>query len=117
MTLEIYDRYSRDVMKATLTKYIHIKSTTMNVPSFWYSPTPSLASECALHPGTKGWGAHSRAGEGFGESQFQRLEKKLSTLLLCGLIKKIVCPLLNGIISCPILQSIQRTVDLSTLNW
>jgi hypothetical protein len=45
----------------------------------WDSPTPSLASECAPPPGTKG-GAHSPAGEGLGESQFRRLEKKLSTL-------------------------------------
>jgi hypothetical protein len=30
-------------------------------------------------PGTEG-GAHSPAGEGLGESQFRRLEKKLSTL-------------------------------------
>jgi hypothetical protein len=47
----------------------------------WDSPTPSLASECAPPPEPKGGGvAHSRAGEGLGESQFQRLEKKLSTL-------------------------------------
>ncbi len=46
----------------------------------WDSPTPSLASECAPPPWTKGWGAHSCAGEGLGQSQFQRLEKKLSTL-------------------------------------
>jgi hypothetical protein len=33
----------------------------------------------------RGGGAQSPAGEGFGESQFQRLDKKLSTLstLLC----------------------------------
>jgi hypothetical protein len=46
----------------------------------WDSPTPSLASECAPTPGTKGGGAHSPAGEGLGETQFRRLEKKLSTL-------------------------------------
>jgi hypothetical protein len=48
----------------------------------WDSPTPSLASECAPPPGTKGGGGvePSRAGEGLGEAQFQRLEKKLSTL-------------------------------------
>ncbi len=45
----------------------------------WDSPNPSLASECALTL-TKGWGAHSPAREGLGESQFRRLEKKLSTL-------------------------------------
>jgi hypothetical protein len=46
----------------------------------WDSPTPSLTSECAPPPGTGGGGAHSPAGEVLGESQFQRLEKKLSTL-------------------------------------
>ncbi len=46
----------------------------------WDSPTPSLAVECAPPPGSKRRGAHSPAGEGLGESQFRRLEKKLSTL-------------------------------------
>jgi hypothetical protein len=50
----------------------------------WDSPTPSLASECAPPPGTKGGGAHSPAGEGLGESQFRRLEKSLALYLLCG---------------------------------
>jgi hypothetical protein len=43
------------------------------------SPNPSLASECAPPPRTGG-GADSPAGEGLGESQTRRLEKKLSTL-------------------------------------
>jgi hypothetical protein len=47
----------------------------------WDSPTPSLASECAPPPGTKG-GAHSRADEGLGESQFRRLEKSFALCLL-----------------------------------
>jgi hypothetical protein len=39
-----------------------------------------------LPPEPKGEGAHSPSGGGVGESQFQRLEKKLSTLsTLCGL--------------------------------
>ncbi len=46
----------------------------------WDSPTPSLASEYAPSPGIKGWGTHSPAGGGLGESQFRRLEKKLTTL-------------------------------------
>jgi hypothetical protein len=46
----------------------------------WDSPTPSLASECAPPPGTKGWGGTLACGWGVGESQFQRLDKKLSTL-------------------------------------
>ncbi len=44
----------------------------------WDSPNPSLTSECAPPPGPGG--AHSPAGEGLGESQLLRLEKKLSTL-------------------------------------
>jgi hypothetical protein len=47
----------------------------------WDSATPSLASECASPPGTKGGGgAHSPAAKGVGASQFQRQEKKLITL-------------------------------------
>ncbi len=41
----------------------------------WDSPNPSPAGECAT-----GWGAHSPAAVEVGESQFLRLEKKLSTL-------------------------------------
>jgi hypothetical protein len=50
----------------------------------WDSPTPLAASECALPPRTKGGGAHSPAAEGVGESQFQRLEKRLALCLLCA---------------------------------
>ncbi len=47
----------------------------------WDSPNPSFASECAPPPRTGGGeGADSPGGEGLGESQFRRLEKKLSTL-------------------------------------
>jgi hypothetical protein len=46
----------------------------------WDSHNPSLASECAPLPRSGGRGAHSPAGEGLGEFQFRRLEKKLSTL-------------------------------------
>ncbi len=63
------------------TKYstYNIKSTAVYV-GIGTPPSPSLASECALPPRTGGAGAHSPAGEGLGESQFRRLEKKLSTL-------------------------------------
>jgi hypothetical protein len=45
------------------TKYIQIQSTTVYVPSSELGlSTPSLASECAPPPGTKGVGAHSPAG-------------------------------------------------------
>jgi hypothetical protein len=49
----------------------------------WDSPNPSLAMQASVpHPLTRGpgGGAHSAACEGMGESQFRRLEKKLSTL-------------------------------------
>jgi hypothetical protein len=47
----------------------------------WDSPNPSPASECAPpHPWTKGWGAHSPAGGGWGSSNSEDWEKKLSTL-------------------------------------
>ncbi len=45
----------------------------------WDSPNPSLASECAPPP-RSGGKPQSPAGEGLGESQLRRLEKKLSTL-------------------------------------
>jgi hypothetical protein len=50
----------------------------------WDSPTPLAASECALPPVPKGGGAHSPAAKGVGESQFQRLEKRLALCLLGG---------------------------------
>jgi hypothetical protein len=66
------------------TKYIYIKSTTVYDPrQNWDSPNPSLASECPS-PRNRGRGeggeARLPADEGFGESQFRRLEKKLCTL-------------------------------------
>ena len=65
-------------------------SLLMSPRSNWDSPTPLAASECALPPGPKGGGgAHSPAAKGVGESQIQRLEKKLSTLpTLCTLVKE-----------------------------
>ena len=48
----------------------------------WDSPTPSLATECATYPGTKGR-AFSPASEGLGKSQFRRLEKSPALCLLC----------------------------------
>jgi hypothetical protein len=50
----------------------------MSPPRHWDSPTPSHASECAPSPRNQR-GALSPAGEGLGESQFRRLEKKLIT--------------------------------------
>ncbi len=43
-------------------------------------PPPLSPASVPLPPEPGGGGAHSPAGEGLGESQFRRLEKKLSTL-------------------------------------
>ncbi len=58
-------------------------STILYVPrQNWDSPTPSLASECALLPEPKGGGGK----EGLGESQFRRVEKSLACCLLCDTV-------------------------------
>jgi hypothetical protein len=51
----------------------------------WDSPTPfSRKRVCPPPPpGPKSGGAHSPAAKGVGESQFQRLEKRLALCLLC----------------------------------
>jgi hypothetical protein len=67
----------------SLTKYVYMYKEYHSVRM---SPlNSSLASECdpPLPPepgGGGGGGAHSPAGEGLGEFQFRRLEKKLGTL-------------------------------------
>jgi hypothetical protein len=72
----------------------------------WDSPTPLAAGECALPPPrTKGWAAHSPAAKGVGESQFQRLEKRLALCLLCGL------PILREEICRPILELNKSLTD------
>ncbi len=43
-------------------------------------PHPLSPASVPLPPGTKGGRTHLPTGEGLGESQFRRLEKKLSTL-------------------------------------
>jgi hypothetical protein len=53
----------------------------------WDPPTPSPASEYNLL-GTNLGDTHSPAGEGVGESQFGRLEKRLSTLPTIWFISK-----------------------------
>ncbi len=75
----------KSFFRETLSHKVHIN--IYRVPQYmslrwnWNSPTPSLASECAPPPRTKGGGgAHSPAGMGLGESQFRRLKEKLSTL-------------------------------------
>ena len=52
-------------------------------------PPPLSLASVPLPPGPKGERAHSPAGEGLGEFQFRRLEKKLSTLpTLCPQVNK-----------------------------
>jgi hypothetical protein len=53
----------------------------------WNSPTPSLASESAPPPGTKGWGAHSPAGKGLGSPNSDDWRKSLALCLPCGLVE------------------------------
>ncbi len=58
-------------------------STTVYVPSFgiWTPPTPLPQARVTSPPDQRvGGGAHAPAAKGVGESQFRRLEKKLSTL-------------------------------------
>ncbi len=72
----------------------------------WDSPTPSLSlASVPLPPGPRGE-AHSPAGEGLGESQFRRLQKKLSTLpTLCSSSTSfpphLVVPCSRNILECP----------------
>jgi hypothetical protein len=59
--------------------YIYRVPQCMSPRRNWDSSNPSPASECA-HPPNQRVGSHSPAGGGLEESQFRRLEKKLSTL-------------------------------------
>jgi hypothetical protein len=70
--------------------YIYRVPQCMSPRWNWDSPTPLAASECALPPGPKGGGAHSPVGKGVGESQFQRLEKRLALCLLCAWSQPII---------------------------
>ncbi len=57
-----------------LTKYVHIKSTTVYAPRRnWDSPNPFLASECSPPPPETGGRWHTSLREGgWGKSQFRR---------------------------------------------
>ncbi len=57
-----------------------LQSTTVYVPSSELGLSYPLSRQrVCTFPRTMGGGGHTRAGEGLGDSQFQRLEKKLST--------------------------------------
>jgi hypothetical protein len=62
------------------TKYLNIQSTTVYVPSSELRLSHTLSRQRVYpSPRYQRWG-DTLAGEGFGDSQFRRLEKKLSTL-------------------------------------
>ncbi len=73
-------QYSNILAPRSQSTYIYRVPQCMSPRRLWDSPTPSLPSDCAPSPGTKGRGTLA-CGWGVGESQFRRLEKKLSTLL------------------------------------
>ncbi len=59
----------------------------MYVPSLELGlPHPFSRKRVCPPPGPKGGGAHLPVAKGVGESQFQRLEKRLALCLLCALI-------------------------------
>jgi hypothetical protein len=60
--------------------YIYSEPQCMSPRRNWVSPNPLSPASVTLPPEPKGAGTHSPAGEGLGESQFRRLEKKLRTL-------------------------------------
>ncbi len=84
----------------------------MYVPSLGVGTLPTPLSPASVpHPlePEGGGGAHSPAGEGLGESQFRRLEKKPSTLhILCGPLDP-TC--LGDFGSCTLALTPQKTVE------
>ncbi len=74
------------VASGRATKYVKIKSTTVYAHSSKLGLSQPLSCQRVCpSPQNRGvgWGAHSPAGEGLGESQFRRLEKRLALCLLC----------------------------------
>ncbi len=64
-----------------ITKCVYIKSTTVFVPSSELGLSKPLSRQRVFPSPKKRWGGGTLAcGEGLGEYQFRRLEKKLSTL-------------------------------------
>jgi hypothetical protein len=61
------------------TKYVHVPQYLVGIGTLPPSLSPASVS-LPPKPRCGGGGANSSAGGGLGESQFQRLEKKLSTL-------------------------------------
>jgi hypothetical protein len=76
----------------TQSTYIYRVPQCMSTRWNWDSPTPSLASECALPPRTKGWGGHSPAAKGWGSPNSVDWGKSLALCLLCVLIPPAIRP-------------------------
>ncbi len=67
------------------TKYVHIKSTTVYVPSSELGLSHPLSRQRVCpYPRNQGGGAHSPAGEGLGASNYNDWSKSLALCLLCG---------------------------------
>jgi hypothetical protein len=62
------------------TKYLKYKEYHSVCPLVGIGTPPHPSPECVLPPEPEGGGVHLPAGEGAGESQFRRPEKKLSNL-------------------------------------
>ncbi len=69
-------------LTTTYTYIPRVPPTVSVLSSEFGPPTPSLASEYVRPLNLGGGGTHSPAGEGVGESQFGRLEKK--PMALCA---------------------------------
>jgi hypothetical protein len=78
------DKKCGNIRGETQSTYIYRAPQCMSPRWNWDSPTPLAASKCALPPDHR-VGGHTRLLlKGWGESQFQRLEKRLALCLLCG---------------------------------
>jgi hypothetical protein len=112
---------NQTVNVATQSTYIYRVPQCMSPRRKWDSPTPSLASECAPPPEIKGetkggGGANSPAGEGLVESQFRRLEKKLSILPTLSISR---CILFRIPLCLPILllEEVSSTINRRRKRW
>jgi hypothetical protein len=96
---------SKELLWASTTKYVYIKSTTVYVSSseLGLSHPLSHQRECPSPKNQRG-GVHSPAVEVLGESQFLRLEKSLALCLLCGIYPHTICSNLSTGVSLAILN-------------
>ncbi len=82
--VQIFNKRNRWFPSSTIsivTKLVHIEyHSVCPLVGIGTLPLPLPQASVPLPPGTKGGKAHSPRGEGLGESQFRRLEKKPNTL-------------------------------------